>query len=42
MLLWLVPWDCYDCCHGIAMITTIIATMIATIIAIMIVSIYNV
>ena len=19
-LLWLLPWDCYGCCHGIAMV----------------------
>ena len=32
-LLWLIPWNYYDCYHEIAMVATIIATIITTIIA---------
>ena len=36
LLLWLLPWDCYDWCHEIAMIAPMIAAMVIAIIAPMI------
>ena len=31
-LLWLLPWDCYDCCYGIAMVATMVVAIIAAMI----------
>ena len=29
--LWFLPWDCYGCCHGIAMVAAMVVAMVGTI-----------